>query len=160
MSNQPMIVITYVEMIMHSLGWLLPLPMHSTVFARIATLKNIVNGKFFIIQVFSNSLHLFQIYHVHPYMHAGIICKTSNAAGGGHSRRKRDTDSLLNDKEDGKDTGVVEFMKLEPSLDRVFVPSKKAIYEARKQMLRNANKFNFKNMDLVKSFPYLFEILW
>ena len=76
----------------------------------------------------------------------------------GQKRRKRDTDSLPSKK--GDVTEVVESTKLEPSLDRVFVPSKKAIYEARKQMLRSANKFNFKNMDLVKSFPYLFEVLW
>ena len=50
--------------------------------------------------------------------------------------------------------------EFEPSLDRVFVPSKKAIYEARKQLLRATNKFNFKNLDLKRSFPYLFEILW
>ena len=87
--------------------------------------------------------------------YAGIICKTTTT-----TRRKRETESSLNDKEDGKDTEVVEFKKLEPSLDRVFVPSKKAIYETRKQKLRNANKYNFRNMDLVKSFPYLFEILW
>ena len=143
MSNQPMIVITYVEMIMHSLGWLLPLQILSTVFAKIATLKNIVNGKFFIIQVFSNSLHLFEICHVHPHMHAGIICKTSNVAGGDPPRKKRDTDSFLNHNVDGKDTGVEESMKLEPSLDRVFVPSKKAIYETRKQKLRNANSKSY-----------------
>ena len=79
--------------------------------------------------------------------------------GGGSKRRKRDTDSLLNDKKNGSKTQIVKD-EVEPSLDRVFVPSKKAIFEARKQMLRITNKFNFRNMDLVKSFPYLFEVLW
>ena len=80
--------------------------------------------------------------------------------GGGGTRRKRESDSLLNNEEVGNDNEIVESPKLEPSLDRVFVPSKKAIYEAKKQMLRATNKFNFRIMDLVKSFPYLFEILW
>ena len=53
-----------------------------------------------------------------------------------------------------------ETEKIEPSLDRVFVPSKKAIYEAWKQYLRATTKFNFKNLDLKESFPHLFEILW
>ena len=78
---------------------------------------------------------------------------------GGSNRRKREADifGVENKKKKTKNKKTEEF---EPSLDRVFVPSKKAIYEARKQYLRAINKFNFKNLDLKKSFPHLFEILW
>ena len=77
----------------------------------------------------------------------------------GSNRRKRQADSfdVENKKTKTKNKKTEEF---EPSLDKVFVPSKKAIYEARKQYLRATNKFNFKNLDLKKSFPHLFEILW
>ena len=66
-------------------------------------------------------------------------------------------DAVENEKNKTKNDKTEEF---EASLDRVFVPSKKAIYEARKQYLRAINKFNFKNLDLKKSFPHLFELLW
>ena len=77
----------------------------------------------------------------------------------GSNRRKREADSfeVENKKTKTKNKKTKEF---ELSLDKVFVPSKKAIFEARKQYLRATNKFNFKNLDLKKSFPHLFEILW
>ena len=77
------------------------------------------------------------------------------------SKRQADSSDVADDVEDkknkGKNNKTEEF---EPSLDKVFVPSKKAIYEARKQMLRATNKFNFRKLDLIESFPHLFEILW
>ena len=77
------------------------------------------------------------------------------------SKRQADSFEVSDEVEDKKNkTKIDKTKEFEPSLDRVFVPSKKAIYEARKQYLRAINKFNFKNLDLKKSFPYLFEILW
>ena len=46
------------------------------------------------------------------------------------------------------------------SLDRVFVLEKKIKYEAEVQAFRQSFKETFKKIDLVKSFPSLFEILW
>ena len=46
------------------------------------------------------------------------------------------------------------------SLDRVFVLEKKIKYEAEVQAFRQSFKETFKKIDLAKSFPSLFEILW
>ena len=94
---------------------------------------------------------------------------------GGHGKRKkRDSGSSDLSEEGGnnKETKTednkngngestkVGTEQVEPSLDRVFVPWKKAIYEARKQLLRASVKSNFNKLDLIASFPHLFEILW
>ena len=91
-------------------------------------------------------------------IHTKTNSSINEIAGAG--RRKREIDSSLRNKEERNVTEAIESEELEPSLDRVFVPTKRAIYETRKQMLRATNKFNFRNMDMVKSFPYLFELLW
>ena len=89
---------------------------------------------------------------------------------GGHGKRKkRDTESIDHSEEGGNKektntedskNGKVGTEEIEPSLDRVFVPWKKAIYEARKQLLRASVKSDFNKLDLITSFPHLFEILW
>ena len=94
---------------------------------------------------------------------------------GGHGKRKkRDTGSIDHSEEGGNkektnteddkngngESTKVGTEEVEPSLDRVFVPWKKAIYEARKQLLRASIKSNFNKLDLIASFPHLFEILW
>ena len=80
-----------------------------------------------------------------------------------NKRRKnknKNKNNIVKPKVENEKIEEVETEQFEPSLDRVFVPSKKAIYEARKQMLRATNKVNFKYLDLKRSFPHLFEILW
>ena len=95
---------------------------------------------------------------------------------GGHGKRKkRDVGSIDHSEEGGNikeintedntkkhngESTKVGTEQVEPSLDRVFVPWKKAIYEARKQLLRASVKSNFNKLDLIASFPHLFEILW
>ena len=94
---------------------------------------------------------------------------------GGHGKRKkRDTGSIDHSEEGGNkkktktkdntksngESTKVRTEEVEPSLDRVFVPWKKAIYEARKQLLRASVKSNFNKLDLITSYPHLFEILW
>ena len=92
--------------------------------------------------------------------------------GGNGKRKKRDAESVKPNEEgenkkntkaeDNKNHngGASGTKKVEPSLDRVFVPWKKAIYEARKQLLRASVKSNFNKLDLITSYPHLFEILW
>ena len=76
-----------------------------------------------------------------------------------NKRRKRNANSFIENEEVVNENQMI-LPEEEPTLDRVFVPSKRAIYEAKKQMIRATNKYNFRNMDLKKSYPYLFEILW
>ena len=77
-----------------------------------------------------------------------------------NKRRKRNADSFIENEKVVVNDDEIILPEEEPSLDRVFVPLKRAIYEAKKQMIRATNKYNFRNMDLKKSYPYLFEILW
>ena len=46
------------------------------------------------------------------------------------------------------------------SLDRVFVPAVKQIYDEAIKKIRQSYSENFKKMDLQKSYPNLFQILW
>ena len=46
------------------------------------------------------------------------------------------------------------------SLDRVFVPAEKLIYEEAVNQIQKSYSENFKKMNLQKSYPNLFQILW
>ena len=53
-----------------------------------------------------------------------------------------------------------ENMSIQYSLDRIFVKDEKQKFELLVKQQKDAYTANFLKMDLVKSYPNLFELLW
>ena len=56
--------------------------------------------------------------------------------------------------------GHKENKSIKYSLDKVFVKDEKQKYELLVKQLRHTYTANFLKMDLIKSYPNLFELLW